>query len=71
MSIWLDPDEVHQLTDRMRWKAQCKALQKMGVPFRPNAVGRPLVPRDAVLSQRKTRTREPNWDARYAPRSED
>ena len=62
---WLTPAEVEELTARKRWKAQCVMLAQMGVPFRPNAVGRPLVERAAVFSAdgkrsgRKKAT--PNW----------
>lgn len=49
---WLHPDEVAELTGRVRWSAQCRILARMGVPFRPNGVGRPLVERSAVLKQR-------------------
>lgn len=63
---WLTTDEVAELTARKRWTAQCRKLAAMGVPFKPNAVGRPLVERAAVLSKpvatRKPRT-TPNWDA--------
>lgn len=48
--LWLTPDEVAELTARIRWTAQCRQLAAMGVPFKPNAVGRPLVERAAVLS---------------------
>lgn len=60
---WLTPDEVEELTAKKRWSAQCRALAIMGIPFRPNAVGRPLVERAAVLSQpAKTRPKpEPYW----------
>jgi hypothetical protein len=61
--VWLTPDEVEQLTARKRWKAQCRALAIMGVPFRPNAVGRPLVERDAVLTAKRTASKGPNWGA--------
>jgi hypothetical protein len=62
---WLSPEEVAELTARMRWSAQCRALAAMGVPFRPNAVGRPLVERAAVCkTQPKPRAkRGPNMDA--------
>lgn len=68
---WLTPDEVVELTARTRWSAQCRKLAEMGVPFRPNAVGRPLVERASVLSnpkntgRRKTvpRWEEENWKA--------
>lgn len=63
--MWLSPDEVAELTARTRWTAQCRALAAMGVPFRPNAVGRPLVEREAVVSTpAKAKPRKgPNWDA--------
>lgn len=62
---WLSPDEVSELTARTRWSAQCRALAAMGVPFRPNAVGRPLVERAAVCSgQPKAKAKKgPNWNA--------
>ena len=50
---WLTPAEVADLTGLVRWTAQCRALARMGVPFRPNGVGRPLVERAAVLKHRK------------------
>jgi len=62
---WLTPDEVCELTARQRYSAQCRKLAEMGVPFRPNAIGRPLVEREAVLSTAKAGRKkpEPNWDA--------
>lgn len=63
--LWLDPAEVEELTDKRRWTAQCRALAAMGVPFTPNAVGRPLVERAAVVSKpaKPKAKREPNWGA--------
>lgn len=63
--LWLAPDEVEELTAKRRWAAQCRALAALGVPFKPNAVGRPLVERAAVCeAQPKPRARkEPNWSA--------
>lgn len=62
---WLTPEEVAELTAKQRWTAQCRALAAMGVPFRPNAVGRPLVERAAVVSSvaPAKRKAEPNWSA--------
>jgi hypothetical protein len=65
--LWLAPDEVIDLTGKQRWTAQCRALAAMGVPFKPNAVGRPLVER-AVAAPNSAATkprakREPNWNA--------
>jgi hypothetical protein len=59
-------DEVEELTAVKRWSARCRALARM-VSFRPNAVGRPLVERAALLttpgSRPASKPREPNWDA--------
>ena len=64
---WLTPGEVSELTGLKpnSYKAQCRRLAAMGVPFRPNAVGRPLVEREAVLSKPagKRPAKGPNWDA--------
>ena len=61
---WLTPEEVIDLTGRQRWKAQCRALSGMGVPFQPNAVGRPLVERAVVCKVQPSRKKaQPNWDA--------
>lgn len=63
---WLTPDEVTQLTAKKRWSAQCKALTSMGIPFRPNAVGRPLVERAIALISRappKPKRREPDFSS--------
>ncbi|WP_440221880.1 DUF4224 domain-containing protein [Dokdonella sp. MW10] len=64
-SLWLTPDEVEELTAKKRWPAQCRALAVLGVAFRPNAVGRPLVERAAVTSARAPARKqaEPNWGA--------
>lgn len=55
---WLTPVEVMELTDYVQWKAQCRALAQMNIPFRPNRQGRPLVERAAVL-----RYKPKGWDA--------
>ncbi|MDR3444732.1 DUF4224 domain-containing protein [Dyella sp.] len=63
---WLTPDEVTQLTAKKRWSAQCKALTTMGIPFRPNAVGRPLVERAVALISRpasRPKRREPDFSS--------
>lgn len=66
MSAWLTAAEVAELTALVRWTAQRKALAEMGIPFRPNRAGRPLVERASVLRYRGKPERspdEPNWDA--------
>lgn len=64
-TCWLTPAEVGELTARKRWTAQCRALAEMGVPFRPNAAGRPLVERAAVVKDEKPARakRQPDWSA--------
>lgn len=65
--LWLTPEEVETLTARKRHKAQCVMLAKMGIPFKPNAIGRPLVERSAVCSNpgtpKKKGKPQPNWEA--------
>ncbi|WP_101927040.1 MULTISPECIES: DUF4224 domain-containing protein [Luteimonas] len=64
---WLTPDEVVELTARQRYSAQCRMLARMGIPFLPNAIGRPLIERRVVLKGGVTapalKKTEPNWDA--------
>lgn len=64
-SPWLTHDEVVELTARKRHSCQCRKLAEMGIPFRPNAIGRPLVERAAVLSAPAPgkKPKGPNWDA--------
>lgn len=71
VSPWFTPAEIEDLTAVRRWSAQRRALTKMGIPFLPNAVGRPLVERAAVLKKERVTTRaktEPNWAALEAQR---
>ena len=51
-SRWLPAAEVEELTGRKQHAAQCRALARMGIPFRPNGVGRPLVEVKAVEVRR-------------------
>jgi hypothetical protein len=65
-ATWLTPEEVCELTARKRWQAQCRALTAMAVPYKPNAVGRPLVERSAVVSyceRPKRRPDSPDWSS--------
>jgi hypothetical protein len=67
-SPWLSAEEVADLTGLKpeSWKAQARRLMKMGVRFRLNGAGRPLVERAAVLTAKDGRPkpkRGPNWEA--------
>lgn len=41
--MFLDPDQIFQLTGRKRPKAQCEFLAREGYHFRVNACGEPVV----------------------------
>ncbi len=66
-TLWLSAAEVAELTglDARSWKAQCRKLAAMGVPFRPNGQGRPLVERGFILQHaaKPKAKRGPNWSA--------
>lgn len=62
--MWLSPDDVVELTARKRWRAQRLALHRLGITFIVNAVGRPLVEKEAVTTRRvnvSRRAAEPHW----------
>ncbi len=66
MSTWLTPSEVAELTECSRRSTQCARLAKMGISFRENFAGRPLVERSAIVRHRERpeRARDlPNWNA--------
>lgn len=49
MSVtFLDSTEVCELTGRKLKNLQVAALRNMGIPFFINAIGRPVVPRNAI-----------------------
>lgn len=66
---WLTPEEVGELTGLKpnSYKAQCRRLERMGVSFLPNGIGRPLVERVTVLQKERVpaqrKRTEPNWAA--------
>lgn len=43
MSLFLSPDELHRMTGKRRYTAQCRALDRLGVRFVRAASGEPLV----------------------------
>ena len=48
MAIFLNDDEVKELTGKARYAAQARALSDMRIPFVLNAAKRPIVARAAV-----------------------
>lgn len=65
MSLWLNDDEITELTGYKLREPRCKALAELGVSFkRRPADGFPLVERAQFDgSQKPQRKKEPNWAA--------
>lgn len=60
--LFLTDSEIVQLTARKVKRCQIDALRQMGIPFRVNAAGRPVVCRSAVEGGRTAYTVEPtSW----------
>lgn len=61
---WLSAAELHRLTGKKRYTAQCQALAARGIKFTTAANGEPLVrPQDVVdCGGKPARNRGPNWD---------
>lgn len=47
--LFLDDDELAELTGRKLRRLQIDALRSMLIPFRVNAIGRPVVTRAAIV----------------------
>lgn len=64
MSLWLDEDEIMQLTGYRRRQKQYHELARQGVEFRARADGFPLVKRAQFEnSLQPKRRREPDFSA--------
>lgn len=60
---WLTPAELHRLTGKKRYKAQCKVLAERKIPFKPSAKGEPLVRSDWDQVDAKGKPARPHrWD---------
>lgn len=68
MSLTLTPEELQQITHRVKYSAQIKQLQRMGIEYRQSAIGAPVVSRAAFESamsgrqQAAKKSFEPNLD---------
>jgi hypothetical protein len=58
-NMFLTADELAELTGRKVKSKQIEALRRMGVPFRVNAVGKPVVTRVAIEGPRAEVATEP------------
>lgn len=66
--LFLTDDQLNQLTgiyrgrnNKRREELQAEHLRKIGVPFYPNARGKPIVAREALLGNKKTKSK-PAWE---------
>ena len=63
MAMFLNLDELESLTGRKLKSKQIEALRRMGVPFRVNAVGRPVVASAVIEGGRPPpAAKEPQWE---------
>lgn len=69
MTDYLTPEELYELTRRVKHKAQLRQLAKQGIPAITDADGRPLVlraVRDSIMAgsttTAKQRANGPRWD---------
>lgn len=77
MKMFLDSDEVRELTKRVQHAAQARTLRAMGIEHRPRPDGSLAVLRVHVEQQlggapttaRKKASAEPNWGALDAARA--
>lgn len=68
-NLFLCREELRELTGRSLKSAQIEALRRMAVPFRVNALGRPVVTRAAIIgTQVKQETTNSSWSPRVLAR---
>lgn len=61
--MFLTADDIARLTKKVRPSAQRRALDKLGITYRPSAAGEPLVRlADLDGSPGKARNGGPHWD---------
>jgi hypothetical protein len=61
MSLFLTQDEVAELTGYKRKAKQCQQLRIMGVPYRTNARGEPIVTVQAINGTPPKQTEKTGW----------
>lgn len=78
MSMFLDADEIRELTRRVHYSSQTKVLRSMGIEHRARPDGSLAILRAhveqimglAVTKKRKASQTEPNWSALDAARTQ-
>ena len=62
--MFLNEEEIHILTGRKMKSLQIAALRQMGVAFRVNATGHPVVTKAAVEGRKEDKPPRPSWTPR-------
>lgn len=65
-NLFLNQEELNVLTGRKHKSRQIELLRSMGVPFRINATGHPVVTRGVVEGRKEEapKAAEPRWKPR-------
>lgn len=63
--MFLDDEELFQLTGRRQKARQIEQLRRMGIPFWINAGGRPVVTRAALEGKKDAAKPEPKWEPKW------
>ena len=62
MSLFLNSDELIELTGRKRASLQIAELKRMLIPYRVNAIGHPVVTRVAIEGGRQAKEERKAWE---------
>lgn len=69
-SVFLNPEELKEMTGRMQYRAQIRVLRALGIEHKVRPDGSPLVLRAHVETQlggalpsAKMKSAQPNWGA--------
>ncbi|MFK3741329.1 DUF4224 domain-containing protein [Massilia sp. TN1-12] len=61
MGMFLNAEDLAELTGRKIKSKQIEALRRMGLPFHVNAVGKPVVPVSALEGRKPAKPAAPAW----------
>ena len=61
-AVFLDSEEIAELTGRKIKSKQIEALRRMGLPFWVNACGKPVVTRSVIEGKPEAPRKKKAWD---------
>lgn len=64
--MFLEPEDLIQLTGLRQKKAQIAQLKRMGIPFFVNASGHPVVAVAAIEGRKPAEMPKPKWSPTWA-----